>query len=82
MLKDRLEERGYPEDKVRENLEYEVIDGPLYDLISLMDLNMVVEVNGCSNDLENEVNLILKKLEKKEGFVKRFNWIDDFMSII
>ncbi len=82
LLKDRLEARGYPEGKIIENLEYEVIDGPLYDLISLMDLNMVIEINGCSDDLESEVELILDKLRRRGRFVKRFNWINDFLSMI
>ncbi len=81
-LKRRLESRGYKDVKVWENLEYEAVDGPLYDLLRVMDLDKVIEVNGCSEDLRGEIEYVLNKMRYEGEFEKRFNWTDEFMGML
>ncbi len=81
-LKKRLKSRGYKEVKVRENLEYEVIDGPLYDLLRVMNLDRIVEINGCSKDLIKEIEYVLERIENGGRFKKRFDWTEEFMKML
>lgn len=78
VLLKRLRERGYSRKKVRENLEYEVIDGPLSDAMELATEERIIEVDGCEGDLEEELNRVLKM----KGGIGRFNWTEDFMRIL
>lgn len=74
LLLGRLRERGYSARKIRENVEYEAIDGPLFDAMEISD--RVVEVDGCEGNLEDEIGLILS------GGSRKFDWTQDFLSIL
>lgn len=78
VLLKRLRERGYSREKVRENLEYEAIDGPLFDAMELAPEERIIEVDGCEGNLDEELERILKF----KGSMGRFNWTEDFMTIL
>ncbi len=83
LLLERLRSRGYSTNKIRENIEYEVIDGPIYDALLITERDKVVEVDGCESELDNEIRVILDFLRGERGReLGRFNWSSDFMSII
>lgn len=73
----RLRERGYGPRKIRENVEYEAIDGPVFDAMELADEGRIVEVDGCEGSLEDELDHVLSG-----GAPRRFNWTQDFLSIL
>jgi len=81
-LRKRLEARGYKREKVLENLEYEVVDGPLYDLLRVLELERIVEVNGCTPDVKEELDYIVDRLRSKRKFEKRFNWTTEFIDML
>jgi len=81
ILLSRLRARGYPGPKIRENVEYEAVDGPIYDALEIADEGRVVEVDGCEGNLESEVELVMRAIGGK-GVLGRFNWAEDFMSIL
>ncbi len=81
VLLERLELRGYRPLKIRENVEYEAIDGSLQDALEIAEWDKIVQVDGCSGDLDREVEHVLMKLEGKD-VSRRFNWTDDFMSLL
>ncbi|MDK2372223.1 MAG: AAA family ATPase [Candidatus Korarchaeota archaeon] len=81
VLLERLKSRGYRSLKIRENVEYEAIDGPLQDALEIADWDRIVQVDGCSGDLDLEVEHILMKLEGKDAS-RKFNWTNDFMSLL
>ncbi|MDK2383259.1 MAG: AAA family ATPase, partial [Candidatus Korarchaeota archaeon] len=81
VLLERLKSRGYRFLKIRENVEYEAIDGPLQDALEITGWGRIVQVDGCSGDLDREVEHILMKLEGK-GVSRKFNWTNDFMSLL
>ncbi len=80
-LFDRLRLRGYHYLKVRENVEYEAIDGPLQDALEIAEWDKIVQVDGCSDDLDEEVKWVLMKLEGRSRN-RKFNWTEDFMSLL
>ncbi len=77
LLLGRLRERGYGPRKMRENIEYEAIDGPLFDAMRIASEERIVEVDGCEGSLEDEINLVLSGRSSR-----RFNWTQDFLSIL
>ncbi|MCS7102944.1 MAG: AAA family ATPase [Candidatus Korarchaeum sp.] len=77
LLLKRLKERGYNSRKIRENIEYEAVDGPLFDAMEIASEERVVEVDGCEGSLEDELNYILSGKR-----YRRFNWTQDFLSIL
>ncbi len=81
ILLERLRSRGYNHPKIRENVEYEAIDGPLQDALEIVDSNKIVQVDGCGGDLDREIEYVLMKLEGRD-ISRRFNWTEDFMSIL
>ncbi|MEM2189241.1 MAG: AAA family ATPase [Candidatus Korarchaeum sp.] len=74
LLLRRLRERGYSGRKIRENVEYEAIDGPLFDAMEISD--RVLEVDGCEGTLEDELEVAIS------GKRRRFDWTQDFLSIL
>ncbi len=81
VLLERLKSRRYSSLKIRENLEYEAIDGPLQDALEIAEWDRIIQVDGCRSDLDNEIENILMKLEGK-SVGRRFNWTNDFMSLL
>jgi adenylate kinase len=78
ILLGRLRERGYPEKKIRENLEYEAIDGPLFDALQIADASKIIEIDGCEGN-DEEIFDALTGIRRGIG---RFNWSQDFLSIL
>ncbi len=84
ILVERLRARGYHREKVRENVEYEAIDGPLQDALEIADPRRILQVNGCGDDPNEEVTLVLRRLEGEPAGHEdgEFNWTEDFMSLL
>jgi adenylate kinase len=78
ILLERLREREYSKSKIRENLEYEAIDGPLFDAMQIADVDKIVEIDGCEGN-DEEIYDALRGIKKGVG---RFNWSQDFLSIL
>ncbi len=78
----RLRERGYPNDKVRENLEYEVIDGPLYDGMEITSEDKIIEVDGCEGNLHDELGKIVRFLAGERFKLGTFDWSRDFVELL
>ncbi len=81
ILLERLRSRGYNHLKIRENVEYEAIDGPLQDALEIAGWDRIIQVDGCGGDLDREIEHVLMKLEGRE-ISRRFDWTEDFMSIL
>lgn len=77
LLLRRLRERGYSGRKIRENIEYEAIDGPLFDAMEIANEDRIVEVDGCEGALEDELEIIIGGKTSR-----RFDWTQDFLSIL
>lgn len=65
-LKLILEQRGYPENKVWENLSSEVLDVCLWDSVSVCGPNKVCEIDVTNKTVEDVVDQMLLVLENKE----------------
>lgn len=65
-LKQVLEQRGYPENKVWENLSSEVLDVCLWDAVSVCGPNKVCEIDVTNKNVEEVVEQMLLVLENKE----------------
>ena len=57
VLRDRLEDRGYTEDKIRQNLEWEIIGGAWNEVRSGFP---VIELDATSGPIEGKVSLIMQ----------------------
>ena len=65
-LKNILEERGYPEKKVWENLASEILDVCLWDSLSACGAHKVCEIDVSNKPVEVVVEEIVMVLEKKK----------------
>lgn len=65
-LKHVLEQRGYPENKIWENLSSEVLDVCLLDSVSVCGPNKVCEIDVTAKTVEEVVDQMLLVLENKE----------------
>jgi adenylate kinase len=65
-LKLILEQRGYPENKVWENLSSEVLDVCLWDSVSVCGPNKVCEIDVTNKPVEDVVEQMLSVIENKE----------------
>ena len=63
VLRDRLEDRGYTEDKIRQNLEWEIIGGAWNEVRSGFP---VIELDATSGPIEGKVSLIMQWIS--DGF--------------
>lgn len=75
-LKKTLEDRGYNEKKVHENLAAEILDVCLWDTISDCGINKVCEINVSNKTVNETVESILLVLDnKKECKVGIVDWL-------
>ena len=65
-LKKTLEERGYGEKKVHENVAAEILDACLWDTISDCGLNKVCEIDVSSKTVNETVEWIILVLDNKK----------------
>jgi adenylate kinase len=63
VLKEELRERGYSSEKIRENVEAELLDVPLIEAIEVLGPNRVCEVDTTDRTPEETVNEVLGILE-------------------
>jgi len=72
----RLRNRGYPEVKVRENVEAEVLDYVLIKALERFSKEKVIEVDVTDRDVSSGVSLLLKALSNPESFKPgKVDWI-------
>lgn len=74
VLKDELRERGYSEEKVRENVEAELLDVPLVEAIEALGPDLVCEADTTGRTPEETVDEVLGILE--ESMPCRRNLVD------
>ena len=82
VLTERLKQRGYSKRKIRENLEYEALDGSLFDALEIAPKDRVIEVDGCSSPPEKALREILESLKGSKRKIGRFNWSRRFMEML
>ncbi len=63
VLKEELRERGYSEEKTRENVEAELLDVPLVEAIEALGSDLVCEADTTSRTPEETVDEVLGILE-------------------
>jgi adenylate kinase len=63
VLKDELRERGYSGEKVRENVEAELLDVPLIEAIEALGSDKVCEVDTTNRTPEKTVDMVLGIVE-------------------
>ena len=63
VLKDELRDRGYSEEKTRENVEAELLDVPLVEAIEALGPNLVCEADTTGRTLEETVSDVLSIIE-------------------
>jgi len=76
VLKDRLKRRGYPQAKIRENVEAEILDICLNEAVATHGLEKVAEIDtstGTTDDLVEEALLVLTK--KKIRRIGAYDWL-------
>jgi adenylate kinase len=72
VLKQRLSQREYSEQKVRDNLESEILDTVLSEAVS--NQKTVVEIDTTDSSVEETVNKIEKRIEKCESDYGEIDW--------
>jgi adenylate kinase len=77
VLRDRLNERDYSPEKVKENVEAEVIGVCQLDAIYSFGEDLVYEVNNTSLTLDETVETILSIINDKTP-TERIDWMQDF----
>ena len=63
-LENRLREKGFSEDKIRENVQAEILDVVAYEVYSRVDRNKVIQIDNSSDlntKVEKALNIILNK---------------------
>lgn len=76
ILKKRLERRGYPEFKIRENVEAELLDVILVEAIE--NNKNVVQINTTNKKPEEIVERIKKILKKKRWKSDKVDWLKKY----
>ena len=80
-LRERLKKRAFPEVKVRENVEAELLDYVLIEAVKLFGKERVVEVDVTDKDTEEASKLVLQALFKPEDFKPgKVDWISKLES--
>jgi len=76
VLRDRLRRRGYPQVKIRENVEAEVLDICLSEAIATHRLQKIAEIDTSAGTIEDYVKEALLVLTKKKvGRVGQYDWL-------
>jgi len=76
ILRDRLRRRGYPQAKIRENAEAEVLDICLSEALATHRLRKIDEIDTSTGTIEDSVEEALLVLTKKKARrVGRCDWL-------
>jgi len=73
-LRERLSERGYPEEKIEENIESEILDVLLGEAVNKQD--NIIEVDTTSRDAEDVANEIENRIKKKDTGYGEIDWTE------
>lgn len=74
VLRERLDERDYPEQKVEENIQSEILDVVLSEAVENQET--VVEVDSTEKDADEVFEEIKRKVEKGENDYGNFDWTE------
>lgn len=72
ILEDRLSDRDYSDQKIQENVEAEALDIILSEAVGEQDV--VIEIDTTGKSVEETVDEILDKLDKRESDYGNVNW--------
>jgi adenylate kinase len=72
ILRERLEERDYRDEKVEENVQSEILDVVLSEAVENQET--VVEVDTTEKDADEVFEEIKRKVEKEENDYGNFDW--------
>ncbi len=76
ILRDRLRRRGYPQAKIRENVEAEVLDICLSEALATHPLQKIAEIDTSTGTIEDCVEEALLVLTKKKARrVEQYDWL-------
>ena len=67
VLEERLRRRGYPEGKVLENVQCEILDSVLIDAVNMLGEERVFEVDCTGKSVEEVVEQVIKAFKEGKG---------------
>jgi len=74
-LERRLKKKGFSEEKVRENIQAEILDVIAYEVFNKVDREKVIQIDN-SNDLEEKVEKVINiVLHKTRGECDEVDWL-------
>jgi adenylate kinase len=73
-LRERLSERGYPEEKVEENVESEILDVLLGETVSSQD--NIIEVDTTDKEAEDVAKEIKNRIKEKDTGYGEIDWTE------
>ncbi|WP_011977167.1 adenylate kinase family protein [Methanococcus maripaludis] len=82
LIKNRLESRNYSSEKVKENVEAELLDVCLVESIEKNDESKIFEIDCSEKDPEKIVNEILMFLDLKNPEYGNISWLEDYFYLI
>jgi len=71
-LSKNLEKKGWSKDKIKENLEAEILDVILCEAVDNHSQNNVFEINATDNSLDDLAEIIIKIIEKRFKNMKKY----------
>lgn len=73
ILRERLTKKGWGEEKIKENLEAEILDVILCETIEVHSKKNIFEINTTKNSIDEVVLSILDIIENKFKKMKKYN---------
>lgn len=77
ILEKRLKERNYPEEKIRINVESELVDVCLVDCINYFDKEVIYEIDTTNKKITEIIDLTLEAIEKDLSQIGVVDWLSD-----
>jgi len=71
-LSKNLEKKGWKKNKIKENLEVELLDVILCEAVNIHSQNNVFEINATDESLDDLVEIIVKIIEKRFKNMKKY----------
>ncbi|QOJ78083.1 adenylate kinase family protein [Infirmifilum lucidum] len=84
VLRERLNKRGYPSRKIRENIESEILDAVLISAIENLGEEKVFEVDTTGKTIAEIIEIITQILNKNGKLYKpgRVDWLEKYYFLI
>lgn len=85
-LRERLRARGYPESKIQDNIEAEILGVVLADAVRHFGVERVYELNTTNLSIDEVVHIILSSLSDSELLKKMkpgaVDWLSDYYNLL